>query len=64
MNLAAGLTSSPRIYFEFAVSIFAVQNMGEVMIFIYGNSLHDSSSLKSIGIIFTAFTSSMGLSVS
>lgn len=47
MNLLAGLTTSPRIYFQFVASTFAVQSMGE-----------------SVGIIFSAFTPSMGLSVS
>jgi uncharacterized membrane protein len=30
MNLLAGLTTSPRIYFQFVASTFAVQSMGEV----------------------------------
>lgn len=62
MNLLAGLVSSPRIYFQFVASTFAVQSLGEVsnLLFLEGPTDHP----QSVGIIFATFTPSMGLSVS
>jgi hypothetical protein len=63
MNLLAGLTTSPRIYFQFVASTFAVQSMGEVSSNTFSH-IPFLSYLQSVGIIFAAFTPSMGLSVS
>jgi hypothetical protein len=37
MNVAVGLQTSARIYFEFAISIWALVNMGESMAMIFGS---------------------------
>lgn len=63
MIYLGGLVHSPRIYFQFVASTFAVQNMGEVNLHLY-LLVCCLTNFQSIGIIFAAFTPSMGLSVS
>ena len=40
MNIAVGLQTSASIYFEFAITIWAMVNMGESMAIIFGSWIH------------------------
>lgn len=37
MNVAVGMQTSPRIYFEYAVSIWALQSLGESVAVIFAS---------------------------
>lgn len=40
MNVGVGMQTSARIYFEFSISIWALLNMGESLLLIFGTFIH------------------------
>jgi len=40
MNVGVGMQTSARIYFEYSISIWALLNMGESLLLIFGTFIH------------------------